>query len=270
MILLKESKRMWLLPYIICFAVFGVLYYFAWDSTIGRTCGIMIIEVQIIIVFFCVLILLFKLKSFSRIFSAILYLGITIYEGVNGNIKKWYVIIPIFLIAELYMVWNLGGIINCVIASPYKIRLDNAVSKGMYSYDDYAGQVSNFNNRNNLNLWNKVKTKKEPNWQRLGFGMSGVELFGCEKSLFGISNDIYRWNKNENNLNRINGRLDDKNNVLMSNQAIYKEKENVDRIGAKAKFMGVNIDDIDASSENLGAKLKNSKTKAKKVLKRKL
>jgi hypothetical protein len=164
----------------------------------------------------------------------------------------------------------LGGIINCVIASPYKIRLDDAVSKGMYSYDDYADEVSNFNNRNNLNLWNKVKTKKEPNWQRLGFGMSGVELFGCEKSLFGISNDIYRWNKNENNLNRINGRLDDKNNALMSNQAIYKEKENVDRIGAKAKFIGVNIDDIGASSENLGAKLKNSETRAKKVLKRKL
>jgi hypothetical protein len=190
--------------------------------------------------------------------------------GVNGNIKKWYIIIPIFLIAELYIIWNLGGIINCVIASPYKMRLDNAVSKGMYSYDDYADEVSNFNNRNNLNLWNKVKTKKEPNWQRLDFDMSGVELFGLEKSLFGIGSDIYRWNKNESNLNRINGRLEDKNNALMSNQAIYKEKENVDRIGAKTKFIGVNIDDIDASSENLSAKLKNSKTKAKKVLKRKL
>jgi hypothetical protein len=98
MVLLNESKRMWLLPYAICFAVFVILYSFVWDNTIGRTCGIMLIEAQILIVIFGALIVMLKLKYSSRIIPIILYLGITIYEGVNGNIKKWYVLFPFFLL----------------------------------------------------------------------------------------------------------------------------------------------------------------------------
>lgn len=116
--LLLESKRMWLLSYFFSTIILGILYCDAWVYPIARTIGIMLFEIQIIMFVFFWLILSLKLNGYCRIIASIVYLGITIYEGVNGKLVKWYIIVPTFLVTEIYMLWNLGGVVNCAIASP--------------------------------------------------------------------------------------------------------------------------------------------------------
>ena len=83
--LLFESKRFWLLSYVICLFIPGTLYYCFWGNSTAKTIGLMFVQVQIIMFIFFWLILVIKWKLFCRVVAALFYLGITIYEGVNGN-----------------------------------------------------------------------------------------------------------------------------------------------------------------------------------------
>ena len=264
--LLFESKRMWLLSYVICTLIPGALYYCLWDYPIAKTIGIMFIEVQIIMFVFFWLILIFKWKVCCRTIASLIYLGITIYEGVNGNLVKWYIIVPIFLVTEIYMLWNLGGVVNCAIASLYRDRLNGKVNVGRYSYGSYADDLNEYNRRNGLGFFTKVRKKKEPNWKKLGFNYTALEMFYFKDALVGI--DSSQWDRKEIKLNKINSRLDDKLGALDSNRSIHEEKSTIDRIRVKAKSAGLDTLGYDASSEKLES-VKNKNVKNGKGILRK-
>lgn len=268
MSLLLESKRMWLLSYIICAIIPCILYKLVWDTEIGKTIGIFFTEIQLVIFIFFWLILIFKWKTGCRLVATIAYLGITTYEGVIGNLCKWYVIILMFLITEIYMLWNLGGVVNCVIANAYKSKLNSGVSLGKTSYDAYVDEVENYNSRNNLDSWRKVKIRKEPDWEMLGFNSSGVEMFYFENAILGI-NTLY-WERSELELNKINTRLDEKHRALYNSKAMYEEKELLNQIISKDKEVGVNTSSKEEQVKILNAVRRKNIKKEKNILRRRL
>ncbi len=266
--LLLESKRMWLLSYMICVSISVALYYFLWDHSIARTTGIMFFTIQSIMFVFFWLIIFFRWKLYCRIVVTIIYLGMTIYEGLNGYLTKWYIIIPVFLVTVIYMMWNLGGIINCAIASPYRDRINGKVIEGRYSYDLYAGDIDGYNKRNGLVFFTKIRKKKEPNWKRLGFNYSALEMFHLENALVGI--DVSQWESKENKLNKINNKLNDKNDALNNNMRIFDEKNSLDMIRAKAKSVGLDTSVYDTSRDKLEILRKKNIKKEKGILKKRL
>ena len=50
--LLFESKRFWLLSYVICLFIPGTLYYCFWGNSTAKTIGLMFVQVQIIMFIF--------------------------------------------------------------------------------------------------------------------------------------------------------------------------------------------------------------------------
>ncbi len=142
MVLLNESKRIWLLSYILVTGIIGVLFYFQWNSAIGKTVVYMMAIMQLIILVEFLLIILFEWTSGCRILASIVFFALIIYNRGNDYLTNWYIIIPIFIIAEFYMLWNLGGVENCIIANRYKEVLDKFVSDGISSYGQYSGVLS--------------------------------------------------------------------------------------------------------------------------------
>lgn len=266
--LLVESKKIWILSYIICTIIPGILYCLLWDYPNARTIGIMFIEVQVIMFVFFLFILIFNWKVCCRIVASLIYLGVTIYEGVNGNLVKWYIIIPVFLITEVYLLWNLGGIINCVIASPYRDRINEKVNVARSSYDSYANALESYNSRNNLGFFTKVRKKREPNWEKLGFNYSALDMFCFVDALIGINTS--KLDKKEEDLNNINSNLEDKNSALYNNWSINEEKDVINRIGVKAKTTGLDSLNYNATSEKLDVVRKMNVIKEKKILRKKL
>jgi hypothetical protein len=266
--LLLESKRMWLFSYLIFVVILASLYFVSWENYIGKTCAIMLLDMLIIVLVFFIIIIFFKYNTYIRLVATCLYLGITIYEGINSYICKWYIIIPVFLITELYMLWNLGGVINCIIASGYKRKLEMDISYGIESYISYADEVDQFNKRNNLGFWSKVRVKREPRWQDLEFDTSGIEMFYIENALCGVNS--YIWNKKVKKINKINTRLKEKNNALESNQTLYSEKESLDRVISKNNTAGIITNGLENSVEKLDGAVKRNRKKSRRILKRRL
>ena len=63
MSLLNESKKAWLLSYVIFTIIPGTLYIFTWKNEIAKTIGIMLFEAQVIILIFFLFITIFKVKK---------------------------------------------------------------------------------------------------------------------------------------------------------------------------------------------------------------
>lgn len=266
--LLFESKRMWLLSYVICTLIPGALYYWLWDYPIAKTIGIMFIELQIIMFVFFLLILIFKWKVYCRAIASLVYLGITIYEGVMGNLIKWYIIIPVFLVTEVYMIWNLGGVVNCAIASPYRSRLNAKINVGQDSYGSYAGDLDEYNQRNSLGFFSKVRKNREPNWEKLRFNYTALEMFYFENAFIGI--DSSQLDNKENKLDKINSKLSNKIDVLDSNRSLFEEKNTIDKISLKAKTAGLDTSGYDESREKLEAVRKKNVKTGNSILKKRL
>lgn len=266
--LLFESKRKWLLSYIIGILISGVLYGRLWDYPIARTIGIMLIGNQIIMFVFFWLILIFSWKISRRTIAFLIYLGITIYEGVNGYLIKWYIIVPLFIITEVYMLWNLGGVMNCIVASPYRDRLNGKVDVGRYSYDSYIGDLYEYNVRNGLDFFSKVRKRSEPNWEKMAFNYTALDMFCFKEALVGISSS--QWDRKESEIDKINSCLSDKLDALDSNQSIHEEKSALDTIRSKAKSVGLDTSKFDASSESLEFVRKKNVKNGKVILRRKL
>lgn len=270
--LLLESKRMWLLSYLISTTIPVALYYFLWDYPVARTVGIMFFTIQAIMFVFFLLILIFRWKAYCRMVVTVIYLGMTIYEGVNGYLVKWYIIIPIFLVTVIYMLWNLGGVVNCAIAGPFRDRLNEKVRSGRDSYGSYAEDVEGYNIRNGLGFFTKVRKKREPNWKKLGFNYSALEMFYFEDALVGI--DSSQWERKEKKLNKINNKLNDKNDVLYdvlkNNKRIHDEKDSLDRIRVKAKSAGLDTSGYDVLRGKLEIVRKKNVKKEKGILRKRL
>lgn len=266
--LLFESKRRWLLSYIIGILISGVLYGRLWDYPIARTIGIMLIGNQIIMFVFFWVILIFSWKIGRRTIANLIYLGITIYEGVNGYLVKWYIIVPLFIVTEVYMLWNLGGVVNCIVASPYRDRINGKVDVGRYLYNSYIDDLDGYNEKNDLGFFSKVRKRREPNWKNLAFNYTALDMFCFKEALVEISS--LQWDRKESELDKINSSLSDKLDALDSNQSIHEEKSALDRIRSKAKSVGLDTSKFDASSESLEVVRKKNVKSGKVILKRKL
>ena len=268
MSLLLESKRAWLLSYSLVTILTIGLYFGAADSLVCKTAWILIGEMQALMALFFLLILIFKWRTWCRIFLAILFLGITIYFGINHLIYKWYVIIPLSLVLLFYMLWNIGGVVNCVVANKYKKQLDKAVLECRQSYSDYKGKVREYNTRNELGFWTKIRTKKEPNWVALGFGSSALGMFALDKAILGIS--TLEWENNLAKMRKINVRLSDKHDALDNNSLLLEEREIIGRIKHNSVKIGGRTDIFSNQEQTLDKKIESNRKKERKILKRRL
>lgn len=266
--LLLSSKRAWLLSYAIFSFLAICLYFIALDSAGGKTTLILISEMQVLMLLFFFLIIIFKWKGWCRTILAILYLGGTIHLGVNHIISKWYVIVPISIILLVYMIWNIGGIVNCIVANRYKMELDRVLAESKQSYGDYKDKVGQYNIRNELGFWTKIHTKREPNWNRLGFNSSGLNMFSFEDALFGVN--TLDWERRISKMSRINSGLSDKHSALDNNSSLFEEKELIGRIIEKSDGIDANTDIFTKQDKILNTEIASSRKKERKILRRKL
>ncbi len=266
--LLSESKRKWLLYYVICTIIPSVLYYFFWDNPIVRTVVIMFIGIQAIIFVFFWLVLIFKWKAHCRMIVTLIYLGFTIYEGINGNLVKWYIIIPTFLFTEVYMLWNLGGVVNCIIASPHRNTLNSKISAGIVLYNKYSGGLDVYNENNGLGFFKKVRKKKAPDWKKLGFNYTALDMFQFDIAINGI--DVLQFEIKEQKLDEIINDIDDKNDVIAGNSRIHDDKVRIDKIYEEAKSMGVDLSECGEIGKDIEIINGKNIKAGKPILKRKL
>jgi hypothetical protein len=199
-----------------------LLYRFAWDSTVGRTVGLILIELQSLMLIAFFLIVIFKWHTWCRILFSFFYIVLTIFECMIGNLHRWYIIIPVYLFTEIYMIWNLGGIINCVIAAAYKKRLDSGIENGKAAYQQYVVDLKNYNLDNGLNYFRKIRKKWEPFWEKHEFHGSGIAMFELKKAFRGIDTD--EWDRSINELDQINSRIGEKQQVFLENKSLQEEK----------------------------------------------
>lgn len=266
--LLLSSKRAWLLSYAIFSFLAICLYFFALDSVIGKTALILISEMQILMMFFFGFIIIFKWKAWCRTILAILYLGGSIYFGINHIISKWYIIVPISIVLLVYMIWNMGGVVNCVVANKYKKKLERTLKEARESYSVYIGKVGAYNECNELGWFSKIRIKREPKWEKFEFASSGIEMFSIEKALEGVETLV--WEKQLSEIDRINSRLNDKHLALDSNYSLFEEKETIGRINDKSRKLGIDNDTFEMGKRSLYNEIKRNRKKGKKILKRRL
>lgn len=159
--LLFESKRAWLLPYCIFCCLAIAISQFWYDKDWLRTICLMMGTMLSGMVFCFILMVLFRWITWVRRILVVMYIGATVYGWINNYIKRWYVIIPSFLIMSFFMMWNLGGVKNCIIASAYRAKLNNLISRVNSEYDKYSSGVDRYNARNGLGFFNKVRKKEK-------------------------------------------------------------------------------------------------------------
>lgn len=266
--LLLESKRAWLLSYGIVLGIIVCLYTFIGNNDIVKTICILLLEMELLIFISFFIIIIFEWKNGIRLVISIFYLGIMICNGINKLICKWYIILPVILIVELYMFWNIGGVINCIIASRHKAKLLEIISYGKNVYEEYRNKVKEYNQRNNLGFWIKVRIKKEPNWFDLGFNTTGLDMFSFGDALFGINTS--QWVRKEERLNQIISNLYDKHDALDNNESLINEKNMIDRIKDKSKIIGATTYALDEQEKEVNMLINKSRKVEKKLLKKRL
>lgn len=266
---LSTSKRAWLFSYLIGSAVSCGVFVFALNNEIGKTCFVLSIEMQIMMLITWLLIVILKWVKGCRCVLSILYLAGTIYLGVNQVIKKWYIILLIGIVVWLYMMWNIGGVVNCIIAGRYKKKIDKLLQATKENYIIYKEKLNQYNKRNDLKSWTQISLKKEPNWDLMRIKESGIDFFEVRMAILGISLFKLKWERDISKLNQINSRLRDKQNAIDSNLLLHKEMEVVTRIERNERKIGIE-GNTKAIKEKLLSKIKESKKKIKKILRRKI
>lgn len=261
-----ESKRTWLLSYLVCSSIALALYIFSRNTHIGKTICILVIEMQILMLVFFLLVIIFKWNNGCRRILTLFYFGGSIYLGINHYISKWYIIVPVSLLLIFYMLWNIGGVKNCIIAYKYKIQLNRVVSESKSSYAGYKNGVGQYNIRNGLGFWAKVKTKKEPNWKNYEFHSSGLSMFSIADALSGITTD--RWENQITKVSKINTGLGKKHKALRNNESLYEEKYMINRIREKMEDFNEETKGLDKSIKALDSEIVKSRKKEKKILRK--
>lgn len=265
--LLMSCKRVWLLPYILVTTMVFVLYFCGIKSIATKTIIILTVEMQSLMLVFFIFVLICKWKRQCRLILSVLYIVGAIYLSVNKIIGKWYVIVPISVVLLVYMLWNLGGIINCIVADKYKKQLCMALDNTQRYYYEYKEKVLEYNSRNQLSFWSKVPVQNEPNWYRLAFNSSGIEMFDIIKALVGVY--TAGWEIKISELNRINESLKDKHGVLDGNNMLFKEKKAIERISNKSDEIKQKTETFSAKEEIVNKKILNNRKAERKILKRK-
>ena len=252
MSLLNESKKAWLLSYVIFTIIPGTLYIFTWKNEIAKTIGIMLFEAQVIILIFFLFITIFKVKkTFFKFLALLLYLSCVIYGCAVGVLHEWYVIILTFVVSGLYMLWNLGGVINCAIANWYKNQINTLVSKATVAYNDYAALVREYNE-----LYSEhIKIAKEPDWNDYTFYSDSMDRFVFKNAIIGECDTWEMWGKKIIMISNISSNLDNRVSTIIQNtselEIEYKELSDITEISSQATKAKSSFKDIEKLSKKL-------------------
>ena len=267
--LLLSSKRTWLLSYLAFEMIEIILIIFGRESSIGKTAIILIGIMQGLILLFFAFIVFFEWKRFCRSFLTLLYLGCVICLSINHIISRWYIIIPLSIVLVAYMFWNIGGVVNCIVAVNYKDELDSCLKQCHEFYNNYKEKVEKYNTRNNSEHGTEFHIKKEPDWYGLCFDSTGVQMFGLFNSFFGISISIKKWNQKIAKIEKISFGLANRCEALDTNTLLFEEREILGRIRDKRKGIS-DKDDLLEQEEILNNTLETNRKKVLKILKKRL
>lgn len=266
--LLFESKRAWLLSYSICVCLTITIYKFWYDKDWLKTICLMMGAMLVGIALFFIPIVLFKWTTWVRRILIVLYIGATAYGWINDYINRWYVIIPSFLVMSFFMLWNLGGVKNCIIASPYRSEIENLAYRVNDEYDKYSSGVDRYNSRNGFGFFTKVRKKRRVNLIWYSFDSSGVSMFALEDAVFGVN--TADWKFKVQKLNEKIDKISDKNAAIYADESISDECRRFSDLKKRSREMGnYNPDDDEISIELDNRKKKGIKTQ-KKVLKKRI
>ena len=266
--LLFESKRAWLLPYCIFCCLAIAISQFWYDKDWLRTICLMMGTMLSGMVFCFILMVLFRWITWVRRILVVMYIGATVYGWINNYIKRWYVIIPSFLIMSFFMMWNLGGVKNCIIASAYRAKLNNLISRVNSEYDKYSSGVDRYNARNGLGFFNKVRKKRKVNLAWYGFNSSGINMFALEDAVFGVSTSV--WKTKVGKLNKKISRISDKNDAIFADETISDERRRFNDVKKMNGEMGYYNPDYDKISVELDSQKKKGIKAQKKILKKRI
>lgn len=206
--------------------------------------------------------------TWVRRILVVMYIGATVYGWINNYIKRWYVIIPSFLIMSFFMMWNLGGVKNCIIASAYRAKLNNLISRVNSEYDKYSSGVDRYNARNGLGFFNKVRKKRKVNLAWYGFNSSGINMFALEDAVFGVSTSV--WKTKVGKLNKKISRISDKNDAIFADETISDERRRFNDVKKMNREMGYYNPDYDKISVELDSQKKKGIKAQKKILKKRI
>lgn len=215
---------------------------------------------------FFILISIFKWTVWIRRIVTVLYIGATIYGWINGYISRWYVIIPTGLVMIIFMLWNLGGVKNCIIASSYKSALVKLGARLNAEYNDYSSGVDRYNTRNGFGFFTKVRKKRRPNLMWYSFNSTGLDMFVIEDALLGVS--TADWESKIEKLNSKIGKLMDKNDAICADETISEERSVFKNIRNQNRELGIYDPSHDLIINNLDEKKKTGIKKQKKILKK--
>lgn len=264
--LLFQSKRAWLLSFLIFVGLDAVIYYFGfnidWLNTICLMMGAMLVGMAVFFIFISI----FRWTAWTRRIVTVLYIGAIAYGWINGYISRWYVIIPTGLVMFLFMMWNLGGVKNCIIASPYKSALARLGARMNAEYNDYSSGVDRYNNRNGFGIFTKVRKKRRPNLMWYSFNSTGLDMFALEDAFLGVS--TADWESKIGKLNSKIGKLMDKNDAIYADETISEERSVFKDIRNQNRELGIYDPNHDLIMNNLDDKKKTGIKKQKKILKK--
>lgn len=266
--LLFESKRAWLLPFVLLLGITITIYFKWFEKDWMKTICLMMGTMLLGMTMFFLFIILFRWTTRGRRILLILYTIFTIYCWINGYIGHWYVVIPSFLTMVFFMIWNLGGVENCVKASPYKKKLSDLCEVINLEYDDYSEGVDRYNSRNGLGFFSKVRKKRKVNTAWYNFNSSGLDMFTLEYALFGVS--TLGWEKNIEMLYRKISRISEKKDAIYADEIISDEYERISNIKRKNLEIGYVDKKNDIILAELNDKKKSGIKKQKKILRRRI
>lgn len=266
--LLLESKRKWLFSFLFFGGIDTFLLLFQHDINWLKTISLMIGIMLILMVMFFLIIILFKRIYWVRFLLFVSYTIIIIYAWIMNYINYWYVIIPVYFIMSLFMIWNLGGVRNCIIAAPYQRKIYELVFKINKDYKSYSSLVDEYNNANGFSFFSKVRKKREPNLNKYGIDLSGLSMFKMEYAIYGIKTDL--WERDIIKLNEKIGNIEDKIRVMNNDKIISNERNRLENLGEKSKQIGYDNQEHKIIMEKLNMKKKKGIKLQKKVLKRRI
>ena len=229
MSLLNESKKVWLLSFVILTVISLVLYLFAWENDAAKTVGIMLFVAQAVIAISFLIIVIFKVKKhFFKVLALLVYLGIVIYMSCNGILHGIGAIISSFIVVGMYMIWNLGGVINCVIAEWYKKEINTAIANADETYDIYIQLVRKYDDI----FSEKVRMKtKEPKWNDYRLYVIGLDMFIFKDAITGKFDMWQTFEKNLEEIVNILSVLNERISIATNHiSALQNEKQELYRI----------------------------------------
>lgn len=267
MLLLKESKKRWLLPLIVM-TVIALILLLNDRNSVCKTIAWLILSVQMIIIIEFIAIVLFKWTRGCRVIAVLGFVLLTAYLFINKYIERWYIVIPTWFVLCVYMLLYLGGVKNCVIASLYKQCLEAKIQKAKCLYEQYLIGIEAFNDIDNSLSLTKIKAKREPSWEKYKMKLTASDMFEFYYAFWGL--DTYNLDKQLERIQLYIDNLNDKNKAIQSVQELDKESDKLDNLNKLNSIMSGQNKDLSYQYNLLSIHKKNNIKKTKKILKRKI